>query len=659
MKNIILKVTSSLLLCSMLKYAVPAFAYTKDETVYSKINLDGEVYRTIVNDHIKNIAAESTIRDLSDLSNIENVKGDEEFTQEDNSLIWKADGKDIYYQGESQKELPIECKIKYELNGSEISAKELAGKSGNVKLTIEYINKDAHVVNINGKNETIYTPFVVVCGTIIDNEISKNIEISNGKVIDNGNKTIVIGLALPGLQESLGVSTDKIDIPGKVEISFDVKDFEMGNIISYVTPKILEDKDIKSFDKIDEIFGKVDTLQDAADKIEEGANTLKEGTEEYSEKSQEFNSAIKSLSDGMTNANENYTQIDNAINLLNQNSTTLQSGAKTISDGTTAVSDNLSFLSEKLAELEAGNIEVLSGENKLEAGLDQIILGLSQIDIADNSNKISELTKLVKTNESTIATLKNTNTSLETSTKQEGIDEVSKQTLLKQIEANKSIITLLEANDQATSATIETLKSTDSSEIQKLKAGLAELKQGVLALQNGTTKVTEGTTAIKDGANTLAEKTEELSQGANALYQGTTKIATGTKTLNAGSNKMKEGLNTLDSSTGLILDANNKLTDGAETIKDGASTLAEGISEFNKEGIEKIVNYINGDVKDIQAKLEALKDLSQKYNNFTMLNNGNEGTTKFVLIIDSIKNDNIKKEEIILNDIEKEKIKTE
>ena len=168
-KKVISKITSGVLLCTMLAYTTPVLAFTKDETVYSKIDSNGNNYNTIVNDHIINNEQEQLINDISDLLNIKNVNGDEEFSQDGNNLAWHAEESDIYYQGESQKELPIECNVKYELDGNEITASELVGKSGKVKITIEYINKDAHTVNINGKDQTLYTPFVVVCGTIIDN----------------------------------------------------------------------------------------------------------------------------------------------------------------------------------------------------------------------------------------------------------------------------------------------------------------------------------------------------------------------------------------------------------------------------------------------------------------------------------------------------------
>ena len=282
-KKVISKITSGVLLCTMLAYTTPVLAFTKDETVYSKIDSNGNNYNTIVNDHIINDEQEQLINDISDLLNIKNVNGDEEFSQDGNNLAWHAEESDIYYQGESQKELPIECNVKYELDGNEITASELVGKNGKVKITIEYINKDAHTVNINGKDQTLYTPFVVVCGTIIDNNNNRNIEITNGKTVDDGSKTTVIGISLPGLQESLNISKDKIDIPNTIEITMDSTDFELNNIVTYVTPKVLEENDMELFKKLDKIYNQVDTLQSSSKQIEEGATTLAEGITKFNE----------------------------------------------------------------------------------------------------------------------------------------------------------------------------------------------------------------------------------------------------------------------------------------------------------------------------------------------------------------------------------------
>lgn len=42
------KIISGALLCTICAYTLPVFAYTKDETVYSKIDSEGKKYQTIV-----------------------------------------------------------------------------------------------------------------------------------------------------------------------------------------------------------------------------------------------------------------------------------------------------------------------------------------------------------------------------------------------------------------------------------------------------------------------------------------------------------------------------------------------------------------------------------------------------------------------------------
>lgn len=647
-KKIISKITSSILLCTIIAYTTPVFAFTKDETVYSKIDSNGNKYNTIVSDHIVNSEQEKLINDISDLANIKNINGDEEFSQDGNNLIWKAEGNDIYYQGESQKDLPITCDITYELNGEKIEAANLAGKSGKVKITIEYLNKDSHMINIDGRNEKLYTPFVVVCSTIIDNNNNKNIEIKNGKLIDDGSKTAVLGISLPGLQESLNISKDKIDIPNKIEITMETTSFELNNIVTYVTPKLIEENDIEMFEKLDEIYEQVNNLQSSSKQIEEGANTLKEGTSTYNEKSKEFNSAISQISGGVSTINDNYSKIDTGISSLNDGSSSLKSGAKSVNEGTEAVSKNLQTISSKLSELQTGTQSLQQGEKKLEAGINKIIASVNNIQGSDNSNKIAELNQLITANQNSINSLTKLNETLNTQLKQTN-EEETKQIIMTQIKTNESVIKLLKTDIGAYKETIETLKNTDMSNIKELQNALNSLKQGIQNLQTGTNTLYNGTTAIQQGSALLSTKTEELAKGTKSLYEGTIQISKGAKSLFAGSSQLKEGINTLDTNGAKLEDASNQLTGGAETISEGASTLADGITKFNKEGIEKICNYINGDLRDITNRIEKLQELSKEYNNFTMLNNENQGNVKFILIMDSIKKSEESKQEVIVD----------
>lgn len=651
-QKIVFKLTSGVLLGTMLMYTSPVLAFTKEETVYSKLDGTGRCYQTIVNNHLKNDEQAELLEDLSDLLEIHNVNGSEELTQNGNGLIWKANGNDIYYQGNSQKDLPIACDVSYFLDGNEISAQDLAGKSGKVKVKLSYQNQDAHVVSINGKEETLYTPFVVVAGTILDNTTHRNIEITNGKVIDDGTKTMVIGLCLPGLQDSLGVSADTLLMPNCIEISMDATDFELNSIATFVTPKLIEDTDLSLFDELDRIYDKVRLLEASSKQLVDGANSLRDGASTYHEKSSAFYNVMNQFSSGVSDANASYSKINSGIDTLQQGSASLESGAKTISDGTKAVSSNLQVLDSKLGDLQSGIKSLQAGEKQLADGLNLIVSEVNKVAIPDYSAKIADLEKLVNANTSTKEALKASNASLNTQLKN-ATDESIKATLKAQIEANESLISLLDTNTKATNSTIAMLKSTDTSTMKELQNGLNGLKKGLSDLQAGTQDLYDGSSALKGATNTLSTKTNELYEGSKSLYEGSLKVSEGTKTLRSGSKQMKNGLNTLDVSSQQLTQANSQLVDGANSLSSGATSLANGMNQFDKEGIQTICHYLNGDLKDVSTRLELLQDLSEQYSHFTMLQDGCKGNVKFIMMMDSIKRSDEQKDVIVLNEDKK------
>ena len=238
-KKIIKKFFGTVVVCSTLfYYTSPVFAYTNEETVYSKAKTNGENYKTIV----------SQIEENQDGKKINKV--------------------------ESQKNLPIEYKVTYKLDGKEMTAEEIAGKKGKVTVTIKYTNKDAKNVNINGTNQTMYTPFLVVSGVIVDGETNKNIEINHGKVINNGEKSIIAGFAVPGLIESLKLEDVDLEVCDTVEFSMDTENFELTNIMTFATPKIFSGLDIKMSD-FNKLFNQISDLQNASKQIEDGAVTFR------------------------------------------------------------------------------------------------------------------------------------------------------------------------------------------------------------------------------------------------------------------------------------------------------------------------------------------------------------------------------------------------
>ncbi len=116
----------------------------KQESVYVNAAADGSVSKITVSDWLKGAnETTGTINDISDLKNISNVKGDETFKQNGKDVDWSGAGKDIYYQGESDEKLPVDMKITYKLDGKEIAAKDMLGKSGKVEIHVSYTNKSS------------------------------------------------------------------------------------------------------------------------------------------------------------------------------------------------------------------------------------------------------------------------------------------------------------------------------------------------------------------------------------------------------------------------------------------------------------------------------------------------------------------------------------
>lgn len=288
MKNINKKMAICMLVLSMY---TPVSALSKTETVYSKLNYNGEVTDTIVNELLVNDKELDTINDYSTLTDIINISDDNEFTNDNNKLTFNAMGKNVMYQGKSVKKLPITTIVTYKLNGKSIKLDDLLGKSGNVTINIKYIN--------NEKHGNLYTPFVITTTTMIDSNNNSNITINNGKTIENGSKNLVVGISAPGLYESLNL--EELKGLDTITINYDTKSFELPSIYSVVTTKLLETADLSKFDKLDTLYESTSKLQDNMNLICKGSNTLSQGsTTLLTELKSSINTISKDKSDALS-----------------------------------------------------------------------------------------------------------------------------------------------------------------------------------------------------------------------------------------------------------------------------------------------------------------------------------------------------------------------
>ncbi len=403
----------------------------KVETVYVTADANGAVDDVIVSEWLRNASASNELADSTELKDIVNVKGSETFTENsDGTLTWDAEGSDIYYQGTTDKELPVDMKITYTLDGKEIAPADLAGKSGKVTIRFEYENKAKQTVDVDGKNIEVYTPFAMVSGMMLDSDKFANVEISNGKVISDGGKYIVMGVALPGLKESLDISDDKWDeledseeIKGKLsnsfEITADTTDFELGMTITMASSDILSDfglTDITGSGKIDELKDDMGELNDGSTKLVDGTKELKDGTTKLRDGSQQLydgtgklydgtkelkDGTVKladgtgrlvdgasQLSDGASKLSDGASQLSDGTNTLNDGTGKLYEGSKTLYDGVVSYTDGVSKVNSGAGELAKGVASAKDGSAQLVSGTAQLQSGAGSL--VDGAQKLSE-----------------------------------------------------------------------------------------------------------------------------------------------------------------------------------------------------------------------------------------------------------------------------
>lgn len=353
---------------------------SKDETVYVLAGADGSVQKIIVSDWLKNELGSASLTDKSGLSNIENVKGDESYSiNGDNMTVWDAQGNDIYYQGDIQKELPVGLTVRYTLNGKAVSPEQLKGQSGKVTIRFDYENRQYETVQINGQNQRIYVPFAMLTGMILDNDTFRNVTVTNGKLVNDGDRTVVVGLAFPGLQENLNLSRDQLSIPSSVEITADVTDFSLGMTVTLACNDLfsqLGDVDLGSLDAA----GSLNKLTDAMDQLLNGSSALYDGLTTLLDKSGELAAGVEELAQGAA--------------AIKAGADSLDEGAAELKAGLADLSEGLNKLSANSAALNGGAEQVF--DSLLETATAQIrAKGLTVPDLTIE-NYAEELNKLIK-----------------------------------------------------------------------------------------------------------------------------------------------------------------------------------------------------------------------------------------------------------------------
>lgn len=757
----------------------------KDESVYLISDANGNVNKTIVVDHLKNKDKKDTLEDASNLSDIENVKGKEKFTQSGDKLTWQAGGKDIYYQGTATEEPPVTQKVTYYLDGKEISPEDLAGKSGKVKICFDYTNTTSYTETVNGEKQTVSVPFAAITGLVLGDGF-ENIEVTNGKAEVSDSSSVVLGYALPGLKDSLGIKDKDLDgdvnIPEYMEMTADVKNFSMPAAMTFV----VNASDYVSTDGIDtsDLDDMINDLKDASTQLQDGSKTLAEGTDTLADglstlqsKLGTFASGVgtlqsglktytdgvstlsgglntlgnstgalvsgadklnsgagqlasgsATLKDGLKTYTNGASQLNTGLNQLNDSTGSLATGVTSLNDGAKTLSDGINAANKGAAGVSAGVAQLKTSIDTAKTGADSLTAGAKQVDEGVDKLKqsLSDMPETIKArinqsleplNKLNVGKLFKTLGYIDTD--KITVDNVSAAADAAVNNAGDIITALTSMNDPYPSATYNKIlvglsqgkgavsvysvvnKSvTDSaSTVKALKDGSAkvsegassldaglgqladgasELSSGASDLAKGTTKLATGATELQTGTQSLADKLPELTKGITSLVNGSNELVKNNDTLNAGATALNAGASQLSAGTQSLMNsvptltsgikqlvdgsntlvANNaqlnsgasqladgtnqivsgvdQLTTGSKTLSEGAHTLADGMVQFNEEGINKILDAYNGDLKPFTDKLQAVIDAGEEYQTYSEIADGQTGSVKFIYKLASI-----------------------
>ena len=634
---------------------------SKDETVYVLAGADGSVQKIIVSDWLKNELGSASLTDKSGLSNIENVKGDESYSiNGDNMTVWDAQGNDIYYQGDIQKELPVGLTVRYTLNGKAVSPEQLKGQSGKVTIRFDYENRQYETVQINGQNQRIYVPFAMLTGMILDNDTFRNVTVSNGKLVNDGDRTVVVGLAFPGLQENLNLSRDQLSIPSSVEITADVTDFSLGMTVTLACNDLfsqLGDADLGSLDAA----GSLNKLTDAMDQLLNGSSALYDGLTTLLDKSGELAAGVEelaqgaaaikagadSLDEGAAELKAGLADLSEGLNKLSANSAALNGGAEQVFN---------SLLETATAQIRAKGLTVpdLTIENYAEE-LNKLIKSLDETTVYENAltqvtaavekqrplitQKVTaavrqeveaKVTAAVKTEATTAAQAQVAENVIRTATgmtkkdydaavaagqiPQATQDAVNAaiQAQLSDPDVQKQINATVEA--QMASETVKnTIKAQTDAQMQTEKVQ-ATISQNVelqvkkaIAENMASDAVQKQLQAASEGSKTLIALKASLDDY-NAFYLGLLDYTAGVDKAAEGSNELYAGAGDLKDGTAELRAGAAKLYAGVLQLKDGTPALVSGVTQLKDGAMQLSEGLQQLNKEGIQKLTKLLQD---------------------------------------------------
>lgn len=639
--NHTVKVVGSVLLSAVMAGSmvpVTVFAQSNDEnptekteTVYSVLNSDGSISDTIVSSWLHDEDGINNIKETLNLKNVKNIKTNEKPSKDGNTYTWNAKGNDVYYEGDGTKQLPVSVKIRYELDGQEMSAKDIDGKSGHLKLTISFTNNQSETKTINGKSVIIHPSFLAGGMLNMSTGNFTNVKCDAGKIVNDGTNEILAFANIPGLNETLTSAglekvNDQLGISDDVVVEADVNDFDLGSIMIGMTNEINLSEELDSIGSVSELTDGIDQLMDADEQLIDGSKQLYDGTTQLKEQASPLTSAsgqVRELSAGAIQLND---------------------GVKSLQTGLTAYTSGVSALDAGVSQLYA----IPQGVKKAQAGITDnngdtnptatLMGGIKAMKAGIAATKVKTDALDAKTLSELGASLK---TSKETLTKMQGTINKSKTVLLgmnKTLSDSKTALEELQSNLatslQTAVGNVNTKLGTANGTIEKynnkvdsLKSEVSSLSTTVTALKEQVDQMSDDDTnkgAIQGQITSLNTQIDDLNKEITALSkaEGLTEqdLAQFSTIFTSAESSLNDMSITLDP---IIKDGGtlDQLSAGLEGALTDIGTMEEALKNANDalpkgEDLGSLVAELKNGMTTLDAGLDGLAE------GVTELNNG-------------------------------------
>lgn len=650
---------------------------TKDETVYVLANAEGEAKRVIVSDWLTNPDGEKDLADATTLKDAKAVKGSA-FLKD--GVWYNADGADVYYQGDAEDALPVNLTVSYTLDGEAKTAAEMTGKSGRVTIRV--------ACDVKETKDGVKVPFAALTAALLDNDVFTNIEVTNGKFLDDGDRTVVVGWALPGLQETLKLDAETVTLPEYVEISADAKNFEAPTTLTVVTNELFTGVDVDSIDAT-ELTENINKLKDGMAQLKDGASRLADG--------------VSALKDGAKTLADGATELKNGAEALKDGANPLGDGVSQLNDGATALETGSAQLTEGLNTLTANNEALASGATKLfetvlgiantqlsaamenaptltienyeetltalldacsEAGIDKQLHDQVEAVVNQNRAKIEEavtakvqetvaaqVEEAVRENVTAqvLAAMDMTPDTYKAAVESGALTDAQKNQIAAAVDAqmkSQEVKAVLAQQTEQTmgsdeiKATIEqnvneqvealTRQNMASKDVQAKRAAALEQGQAAAASLTALKAQLDDYRTFYDGLNAYLAGTAQAANGASELKTGAAQLAAGTEELNGKVPALLEGIGSLSNGMNTLTENLPSLTDGVQQLLDGANELKDGLNTFDEEGVSKLVSLVEDDLADMLDRVKAALNAANAYTTYTSLGENMTGRVRFV-----------------------------